>query len=81
MPPSTPPLTHTHLTSHLSSSGAKEFLQKRAVANFSAADANYGKMIQQKLVKLAAQQKRAAAPRGTAAAPLNPPRSVEKSHL
>lgn len=64
--------------------GAKEFLQKRAVANFSAADANYGKMIQQKLVKLAAQQKRAAAPRGTSAAPLNPPRSVpgaEKSHL
>ena len=61
--------------------GAKEFLQKRAVANFSAADAQYGKMIQQKLAKLAAVKTKAA--KKTTAAPLNPPRKIPDlgSHL
>ena len=57
--------------------GAKEFLQKRAVANFSAADANYGKMIQTKLVKIAQKnKKRVFGPAAPTAAPLNPPRNV-----
>lgn len=57
---------------------AKEFLQKRAVANFAAADANYGRMIQQKLAKLKSLKKGKVAS-GAKAAPLNPPRS--KSNL
>jgi catalase len=34
---------------------AQEFLQRRAVANFAAADANYGRMIQEKLDRLKAK--------------------------
>jgi catalase len=56
---------------------AKEFLQKRAVANFAAADANYGKMIQLKLTKLKALKKGKAS--SSSARPLNPPRT--KSNL
>jgi catalase len=56
---------------------AKEFLQKRAVANFAAADANYGKMIQLKLTKLKALKKGKSS--SSSARPLNPPRT--KSNL
>lgn len=59
---------------------AQEFLQQRAVANFAAADAKLGKMLQDKLKALKA--KRAAKKSTTtAAAKLNPPRVIIKSHL
>lgn len=57
---------------------AKEFLQKRAVANFSAADANYGRMIQQKLLVLQKAKNNATKTRaGTKPNKLNPPRQVK----
>lgn len=64
-------------------SGAQEFIQRRAVSNFAAADATYGKMLQDKLAKLAAAKKAAKAPSNTSKAnPLNPPRVVRgKSSL
>ena len=47
-------------------SGALEFLQLRAIANFAAVDVNYGRMIQEKLEKIkvnkAANQPAAACP-------------------
>ena len=57
--------------------GAKEFLQKRAVANFAAADANYGKMIQNKLQAIAQKAKKSSGGKSvTSSAALNPPRNV-----
>lgn len=38
--------------------GAQEFLQKRAIANFAAVDATYGRMVQQKVEKINANKKR-----------------------
>ena len=65
--------------------GAKEFLQKRAVANFAAADATYGRMIQSKLQILAQKNKRkSSGPSAPSAAALNPPRNIPRggsSHL
>lgn len=42
--------------------GAQEFLQKRAVANFAAVDATYGRMVQQKIERINASNKRDAGP-------------------
>jgi len=53
---------------------AQEFIQKRAISNFAAADATYGRLIKQKIDKLKAKSKPAA--KSAAAAPLNPPRNV-----
>lgn len=33
-------------------SGAQEFIQKRAIANFAAADADYGRLISEKVGRL-----------------------------
>jgi len=55
-------------------SEAQEFIQKRAIANFAAVDAAYGRSIKQKIDKIKAKAKVTAKP--TAAAPLNPPRTV-----
>ena len=55
-------------------SNAQEFIQQRAVSNFAAADANYGKMIQDKIARINATKKKASAPKPAAA--LNPPRQV-----
>lgn len=56
---------------------AQEFLQQKAVAQFAAADAQYGRMIKQKLEKLKKAKKPAATPKPKPAA-LNPPRNVPK---
>lgn len=56
-------------------SGAQEFLQRRAVAQFAAADANYGRMIQQKLDRIKSQRP-AAHKVAASVAPLNPKRSI-----
>jgi len=55
---------------------AQDFIQKRAIANFAAAHADYGRKIATKISALKAVTA-AAAPQ-KAAAPLNPPRSVPK---
>jgi catalase len=61
--------------------GAQEFIQQRALSNFAAADANYGKMIQEKLARLNAANKKKASSQAKASAPLNPPRSVPRGKL
>lgn len=58
---------------------AQEFIQQRTVANFAAADAQFGKMLNDKLKALKA--KRSAAKKTTPAAKLNPPRTIIKSSL
>ena len=72
------PQERERLTDNIAGSliDAQEFLQKRAVANLSAIDANYGRMVQTKVQKLKAQKKARAAAKP--AAPLNPPRQVSK---
>eukprot|EP01033_Poteriospumella_lacustris_P005438 gene5438-3877_t len=58
---------------------AQDFIQQRTVANFAAADAQFGKMLNDKLKALKA--KRSAAKKTTPAAKLNPPRTIIKSSL
>ncbi len=72
------PAERERLTDNIAGSlvEAQEFLQKRAVANLSAVDANYGRMVQAKVQKLKAQKKAASAAKP--AAPLNPPRQISK---
>ncbi len=55
---------------------AQEFIQKRAIANFSAVDAQYGRMVEEKVAKLAAIRAKKAAhtQEKPDPAPLNPPR-------
>lgn len=53
---------------------AQEFIRTRAVANFSAADASYGRMVADKVKALLAAS--SPAPKTKTAAPLNPPRVV-----
>lgn len=64
--------------------GAEDFIQTRAVANFTAVDASYGRMVADKLAKLKKERARAA-PKSSStskAAVLSPPRSVpNKSNL
>jgi catalase len=60
-------------------SGAQEFLQRRAVAQFAAADATYGRMIQQKLDRIKSQ--RPATSSRSPPAPLNPKRSIPQSRV
>ena len=57
-------------------SGAQEFIQKRAIANFAAADSTYGRMIADKIEKL--KKTTNILDIKKAAAALSPPR---KSHL
>ncbi|CAM9294881.1 unnamed protein product [Phaeothamnion confervicola] len=60
--------------------GAQDFIQQRAVANFAAADADYGRRVAEKIaaIKKASQCSK---PSGkTAAAPLNPARSVPRTY-
>ncbi len=56
--------------------GAQEFIQKRAIANFAAADVTYGRMIQEKMDRIRA--KASASQKSGPAKPLNPPRVVPK---
>lgn len=66
------------LTSNIAGNlvNAQEFLQKRAIANFAAVDANYGRMVKDKVAKLAREKKASAKNSNQIpAAPLNPPRS------
>lgn len=58
---------------------AQEFIQQRAVANFAAADATFGRMLQDKLKALKAQ--RSPAKKSVPPAKLNPPRTIIKSSL
>jgi catalase len=60
-------------------SGAMEAIQKRAIANFAAADADFGRRIAAKVRVIASQKPSASSgAAGGAAAPLNPPRPVPK---
>ncbi len=61
--------------------GAQDFIQKRVISVFAAVDANYGRMVSDKVnkIKVANSRKRKASAKK--AAPLNPPRSVRKSAL
>jgi catalase len=61
---------------------AQDFIQVRAIANFAAADANYGRMIESKIEKLKRERARAPKPSASKPAALNPPRSCpHKSNL
>jgi catalase len=60
-------------------SGAQTFIQDRAIANFAAADAQFGRMLREKLEEL--RRKKPASTRSSKANPLNPPRTVVKSNL
>ena len=64
------------LTSNIADNlvNAQDFLQKRAIANFAACDAQYGRMVAEKVERLKAEAKRAPPTKKPAAAPLNPPR-------
>lgn len=60
---------------------AQEFLQTRAIANFSAADKNYGRMIKEK-IEILKNNKSSSEDSSQSPNPLNPPRSVPgKSNL
>ncbi|CAM9571808.1 unnamed protein product [Pylaiella littoralis] len=59
-------------------SGAQEFIQKRAIANFAAADADYGRLISEKVKAIARGGGNTAS--RAAPAPLNPPRTVPKPY-
>ncbi|KAJ1429050.1 catalase [Ochromonadaceae sp. CCMP2298] len=54
--------------------GAQEFIQQRAIANFAAADATYGRMVKAKVEKL--KKKGKAAPKQAEKVLLSPPRLV-----
>jgi len=54
--------------------GAQEFIQERAISNFSVSDPDYGNRIREKLRKIKAQRKNPKVAR--APAPLNPPRRL-----
>lgn len=59
---------------------AQDFIQQRAIANFAAADANYGRLIKEKIEKL--KRAKVSSRSSSASAPLNPPRQVSaKSNL
>jgi len=55
---------------------AQDFIQKRAISNFAAADATYGLLIKQKIDKIKAKGRKDVS--SSPAAPLNPPRLVTK---
>lgn len=59
--------------------GAQEFIQKRAIANFAAADADYGRLISEKVKAIARSQGDASAARAPPQ-PLNPPRTVPRPY-
>ena len=71
------------LTDNISRSlvGAQDFIQKRVVSVFAAVDANYGRMVQEKvnILKSAAKTRRNSPTKKAAA--LNPPRDVRKAAL
>ena len=64
------------LTSNIAGAlvGAQDFIQKRAIANFAACDAQYGRMVADKVTALKAVGARKRPTTKPAAAPLNPPR-------
>jgi len=65
-------------------SGAQDFIQERAVANFAAADADYGRSIQRKLDAIKKSKQGKMAPNKAAQSAnviLSPPRVVNKSNL
>lgn len=70
------PAEQERLTSNIAGTLAKasKDVQARAVANFSKADANYGRRLQEKLNALSAAG--SSKPRRAAPAPLNPPRKT-----
>lgn len=53
---------------------AQDFVRDRAIANFAAADVNYGKMIRDKVQLILEKQDNS--PKRIAAAPLSPPRNI-----
>ncbi len=65
-------------------SAAQEFIQTRAIANFAAADANYGRMIKDKIARInraktaAGEKQKAAGAKVCPHVKLSPPRVVEK---
>jgi catalase len=62
----------SNIAGHLGA--AQEFIQQRAIANFAAVDADYGRRIAQKIA--AAKKQHKPQQKEKPAAPLNPPRSV-----
>merc|ERR1712146_551498 len=64
-------------------SGAQDFIQERAIANFAAADADYGRTIQRKIEVIKKANSAKLPPnKSSAEAPiLSPPRIVKKSYL
>ncbi|CAM9332969.1 unnamed protein product [Choristocarpus tenellus] len=58
--------------------GAQEFIQKRAIANFAAADADYGRMIAQKVQKI--NNSTSTSRPKPKPKPLNPPRTIPKAY-
>ena len=61
--------------------GAQDFIQQRVIGVFSSVDANYGRMVRDKVQKIKAANARKRKAASRAAAPLNPPRQVPKSSL
>lgn len=62
--------------------GAQEFIQARAIANFTACDANYGRSVEAKIAGIKKKAGKGSNARATKPAPLNPPRVVPgKSNL
>lgn len=79
------PAERERLTSNIAGalSGAQEFIQQRAIANFAAADADYGRSIQRKVdaIKKANSAKLPTNKKTGEAPLLSPPRIVVKSNL
>jgi len=64
----------SNLAGHLVA--AQEFIQKRAIANFAAADRDYGARLARKVDQLKKKRHGGGGREGGRAAPLNPPRAV-----
>jgi catalase len=62
-------------------SQAQDFIQKRAIANFAAADSTYGRMISDKIEKIKNKSNPSALNFKKAAAALSPPRKGPVAHL
>jgi len=61
---------------------AQDFLQQRAISNFAAADANYGRMIAEKIARIKATRGTSgssSSSKASSAKPLNPPRQITKA--
>lgn len=61
-------------------SQAEPFIQQRAIANFTAADANYGRSIRQKIDRIKSSQKTVTSTLSIAVATLSPPRTIPSKY-